>query len=834
VWYNYKAISLNTTLTSIIESSQLESFINEYQANAPLYHCYYDLEKRKDFKDYQGIMKPVFDTVHFDFDSKSDDGLAAWNDVRAFCKRLQESGVDFHVYFSGNKGFHVAVHMSACGIEAGEKEVVEAKVKNLLYNLHTTYKTLDLGIWNANRKFRAYRTKHEKSGLYKIRLTRNPAVDKPAGELTIDEIRNMALKQPMHKYAHPMQCQPVDWLSLEASATPHHPIATRGKIKEVAQGTQADDDSLKFRNFKGKICTKEMQETWLPQFNRHDIGLRLIYEYRMQGLPIAEIQKKINDWAVKVFDGDKDRISDMDRMVSDAFAKPQDYRFGCYDPIKQAYCSAKCKLYNQLDRKKRAEPVDVNRNQAKENEVRRNEQIELSEGQIADNILGQMPQLCKSSGQYFQWEKTHWRRIDGTMFEDLLVKSCMTIYENQAPIKKIKGLAEHVIAKIPVAPETNHFFSSCPNKFNFTDCTAIIEKSKDGRLSLVTREHKPNDYLSYCAPFPLKAEHGLSKSDEFSEYLKLRMNDVGEEGIRIIKQMLGAALIPYVPRIFFIEGITNAGKSTLALLIKKLLGDDNVSEVQPVIHGNGGDRFNWEPSIGKLANIVLELDDRKPLDTTVLKMVRDKTNISVDRKGKGHVKATLPFFHVYCCNQMPSSLEGNTGALNNRVTMLYFKPGYMNGRGAITEYAEHIWDLDAGGVLEAAREGLADLIENGFKYYENSASKDAVRKWQQTNDSIALFIEDIQKGEFLLEGLEGKEWEKGVAIYDSFKKWCGESGKKPMGKNNFYDKLRGKFGWECEDRAKGGVKFKVARHLVCDRDQNATEKSLMISDIVAY
>ena len=82
MWYNYKAPTINTSLSghAILESAQLENFINDYQANSSLYHCYYDLEKRDSFKDYAGLLKPVFDTVHIDMDSKDDGGSLAGAD----------------------------------------------------------------------------------------------------------------------------------------------------------------------------------------------------------------------------------------------------------------------------------------------------------------------------------------------------------------------------------------------------------------------------------------------------------------------------------------------------------------------------------------------------------------------------------------------------------------------------------------------------------------------------------------------------------------------------------------------------------------------------------
>lgn len=833
-WYNFKALSVNTALDqkSLINSSILENFINDLQANTTLYHCYYDLEKRPSFVDYEGMMKPVFDTIHIDLDS-DDGGVQSWADTKALAKKFSDLGIPFHVYFSGNKGFHVAIHANAIGITSGPKLEIETKIKSFLQGLKNEFQTVDLRIWNANRKFRAFRSKHEKSGLYKIRLT---GIGIKASELTIDQIRNLALKQPEQRYEHPEKVEPSDKLMaiIQAGSSTSTSAASKAKVKEVSQGSKIEDDSFKFRNFKDKKCIRAMEDTHLPQFNRHDVGLRIMCDLWAQGNTLEEASARMEKWAGRVFGNDRDRVSDTLRQLKDVFSRPQDYQFSCYDDIKQAYCSAKCKLYDQLDRKKRAEPIDSSNKQRKENRVRENDNLELSEGQIADKILAVLPELCKVAGNYFQWKVTHWERIDGNKFEDSIKKAAIAAYQNEAPIRMVENLAKHILTKIPMAPDTNHFFTSSPTKFNFTDYTAEVVADVKGNLNLVTKPHDKKDYLASCAPFPLIAPHTLKRGSEFRKYLETRRGDVGDEGIRIIKQMLGAALIPYAPRIFFIEGITNAGKSTLALLIKRLLGQENVAEVQPVIHGNGSDRFNWEPSIGKLANIVLELDERKPLDTTVLKMVRDKAAVSVDRKGKQHIQATLPFFHVYCCNTMPPSLEGNSGALNNRVTMLHFKPGYLNGSSGVVEYADHIWNDDAGGVLEIAREGLADLMESGFRYHVSDVSRDAVNAWQERNDSVKLWLKDVQSGESDIAGLEGKEWEKGGLLYVGFKNWCEESGKRPIGKHLFYEQLVSKLGWKKDPEGRGGVRFKVSGLVKSESDRNPTEKSSIISDTQAF
>ena len=817
--FNYKAFTINTPLDAkiLLPAENLEEFINDLQANKTMYHGYYDLEHRAQLAKYEGMLKPVFDTIHIDMDSKDDGGALAWEHAKSLCKRLQESGCHFQLYFSGNKGFHVAIHTSAFGLSGlkPEKEYQEI-IKAIAYNLKEQYSTVDTSIHDPVRKFRAYRSFHEKSGLYKIRLT-NIGLFRKLSEHSIDEIRNLATVQPTHKYAHPNPVEkPVDFLVKLISSTPQQAQASRkSKVKEIEQGSTVEDDSLRFKNFSDKKCTKQMLEgTLLPQFNRHDIELALIVELRQVGKTLDEAVAIMDTWALKVYKSEPDRAKDVSRQVRDIYSKElaadKLYQYGCYGEIKAAYCSAKCKIYNNLDKKRRPEPLDCTKGQKNENDVRRNPALEMSEGQLADKIMKEMPMLCKSNGQYFQWITTHWKRIDGDMFEDSLVKVAMNMYGNQATIKKNKALAEHVIAKIPIAPESNHFFSSCPNKFNFTDCTAVM--IQDGKeLRLEKKAHSPEDYLAYCAPFPLEADHTMPKGSEFSKYMATRLQDVGEEGIRIIKQMLGAALIPYVPRIFFIEGVTNAGKSTLAKLIIRLLGQENVSEVLPLIKGGGADRFNWEPSIGKLANIVLELPKGAELDVNTLKMVRDKSPISIDRKKEKHVKATLPFIHIYCCNQMPQSYEGNSGALNNRVSMLFFKPGYLNGSGDIVEYADHIWNDDAAGVLEVAREGLADLIASGFRYFNGNESAKMTREWQKMTDNITLYFEEINSGEWCGPAFEGVEWEKGSIMYSDFRQWCIESGRRPMGKQHFYKELETRLGVPRKNNARGGERFLVEK-----------------------
>jgi hypothetical protein len=182
---------------------------------------------------------------------------------------------------------------------------------------------------------------------------------------------------------------------------------------------------------------------------------------------------------------------------------------------------------------------------------------------------------------------------------------------------------------------------------------------------------------------------------------------------------------------------------------------------------------------------------------------------------------------------MPQSFEGNSGALNNRVSMLFFKPGYLDGSGDIVEYADHIWRDDAGTVLEMAREGLQDLIESGFRYFNGNQSAKMTQDWQKMTDNITLYFEDINSQEWPGPDWEHQTWEKGSNIYSDFRAWCVESNRKPMGKHGFYKELDTRFQIPRKRNAEGGERFDVCgivkNKLKCRVKMNYEEKPNFVS-----
>lgn len=151
---------------------------------------------------YEGTFQPALGYVWFDFDSH-DGGLAALEDTRKFVEWL--GAHDLFICYSGSKGFHVGVPFSCFDLKPS------ADVGTILNRLaaslkKTTYPTLDTTVFNAARKFRVLGSKHPKTSLYKIHVTRDglhswtleqiKELAKERGNLTIPIA---ALRSPLEK-----------------------------------------------------------------------------------------------------------------------------------------------------------------------------------------------------------------------------------------------------------------------------------------------------------------------------------------------------------------------------------------------------------------------------------------------------------------------------------------------------------------------------------------------------------------------------------------------------------------------------------------------------------
>jgi hypothetical protein len=120
---------------------------------------------------YKG--KVYCEAIWIDLDNEKDVNATRLETIELIKRLNREYGIspdDVYIYFSGKKGFHIAIHNSFVGF-SHTTPVDPAKVKDFVRRLTVGLKNVDLIIYEPVRIFRIENSLHEKSGMYKIRLS---------------------------------------------------------------------------------------------------------------------------------------------------------------------------------------------------------------------------------------------------------------------------------------------------------------------------------------------------------------------------------------------------------------------------------------------------------------------------------------------------------------------------------------------------------------------------------------------------------------------------------------------------------------------------------------
>jgi putative DNA primase/helicase len=200
--------------------------------------------------------------------------------------------------------------------------------------------------------------------------------------------------------------------------------------------------------------------------------------------------------------------------------------------------------------------------------------------------------------------------------------------------------------------------------------------------------------------------------------------------------------------------------------------------------------------INKLVNIHTDIS-ASLIDDSILKMIEDREPITVDRKNVRAVSAFIPAVHIYCCNEMPRSLEGDSTAYDRRITILSFTntiPEVLTNTHR-RDYEQVIWDAGPDAVLQWAKEGLLDLVSQKGNYTVPESGKKNLKEWKLESDHVAQFLEDIRCGELGTKGaqliLSKLACINASRIYFEYLEWAKTRGLKyPIGRNKFYRCLR--------------------------------------------
>lgn len=410
--------------------------------------------------------------------------------------------------------------------------------------------------------------------------------------------------------------------------------------------------------------------------------------------------------------------------------------------------------------------------------------------------------MVMNEGSLFLYDQNHWAELSEDQERDLFIK-IQVLYAGEATNSKVTGTLNQ-FKKIPPKAPRNLFLPN-PYVVNFNNGTLYIENER-GKWGFRFGAHNKLDYCTHLIPIDYDVTRKVD-NPKFREMLEniFAVAPDREEKIKAIQEMYGACVAPIFPHLFMLHGPGGSGKTSLIMPAQRLVHKDNWSSVEP--HEFKG--FTMESMVGKLVNIVTDINLNEPIDDNHIKKIEDRIPIRIDRKFKGAVMAPLPAVHIFGGNDIPPTFEKGSGAHTRRWTFLEVA-GFAAQGNYSKSYANEVFDENPVGVLNFALEGLERVLANNGHYFVPATGKAKMQRWQMEHDPIAQFIHEIESGGSA--GGEGKllDWyvdpeSKALrsAIWAAFVAWYEEAyNRKPrVGKIKFYEAL-------IKEKT-GGAKFEV-------------------------
>ncbi|WP_407540486.1 phage/plasmid primase, P4 family [Deinococcus radiomollis] len=307
------------------------------------------------------------------------------------------------------------------------------------------------------------------------------------------------------------------------------------------------------------------------------------------------------------------------------------------------------------------------------------------------------------------------------------------------------------------------------------DQTAWELNTRTGILDLTDRtltEHTP-EYFS-----TIQSAAAYRPEAVAHEWLSFLREAVPEEADRLLLQQFAGLCLTgdtSPQRALLLVGDGGTGKSTFVRVLQAVLGNLATSSALENIKDGS---FLVGGLVGKRLCVVSEL--QRNVDWLPFKRITGEDSISVDVKNKTPFTVKLDLKLIILSNVMPF-LGDDT---SNTSLMRRFLPVAFNVKPAIpdpTLEARLTQHDELPGILNWMLEGLEILKSNGMRFPASDGASLAREIVEESNRVISFLREECTYSPGVQLGFSD--------LYTAYRKWCGETGHKPLSSTSFTKQL---------------------------------------------
>lgn len=727
------------------------------------------------FNRYTGVVRPAFGYVYFDFDSGNDGGLSAFTDAKRFVELIGKPS-ELRFYYSGSKGFHVAIPLGYFGIEPSAK--LNAHLNFVAHQFKRDhFKSLDTTVFNAQRKFRADGSRHPKTGLFKIELSE--------GEFnsgTIEMFRELA----------------------KVRRTPDVRNATKNVqivevLHNVATSFVADvNDSISF---------KEWSRYRQPEGTRAFDECDFLKHCKENPAKISEPEWYAAASVVGRFKDGRAKFQAMSKghpnySVS-ATNEKLDQALGSAGPRTCRGIQAlwgKCFSCKHFEKIK--SPVVILEKAVIPSEATGFHFQEFIESGAKAGSIKYTPDYDGLVRAY---------RRDFSYFVDSTNETLYAwIGTHFTPVTEleVKAWCEEVMSPAPSLRTANEFFAKLKRNHVLSkpDVEALLHDSVVGKLNLkngildihenILTPHDQSFGFRYVLPYDYDP---TAKAPVFTKFLSDVTLD-RDELKQTLLEFMGYVLWPsYDDHCFlWLAGTGRNGKSTFLDLIKELVGKDNYSTTLL----NQFEKSNYLQRMdGKLCNISEESDSPKvsPEILGILKALSSGASVEVDQKYAIPYSMRATAKLAFAANK-PPYLSGTEDALKSRMIVVPFDLK-LEDHGSDQTTSRTDWQLkskliaELPGILNMVLDALRSFVRRTpRKIHRAKVSYQAMNDIMRDSDPVEAWMQDA------LEIIPIDETSKGVSIQALFDSFREETSDDYLNLSHFGRRVRQKLGNKIDTR----------------------------------
>lgn len=243
-----------------------------------------------------------------------------------------------------------------------------------------------------------------------------------------------------------------------------------------------------------------------------------------------------------------------------------------------------------------------------------------------------------------------------TLSDDVVLKRLYHMIGDRFTTTHLSNARHAVIARAPLMDLT---VPPNPGTMNFTN--GVL----DWRDSDEPTPHDPSILETTQFPYDWDASAGCPKFDTWLETM------LDPDQVALAWKILGYMMLSGNPLqvAFMLYGKGSNGKSTFAHVIERLVGMNNTSAVALK---DFNQRFSTSSMIGKIANVVGDIDSDYQMSTAALKQVTGADAMQFERKNRDSFRATLWATCLFSANRIPGTNDGSEGYAERWVP-LHFK-----------------------------------------------------------------------------------------------------------------------------------------------------------------